>query len=238
MALKAARTSKGVPLLEDIPVAGALFRPAPSDESALQQNIILGSSTVYPTLFDLMGLRWAPQIVELDHARLLNSAHVIRGRREVVKHHVFQEGASRFDKFLQIRRLTPEQHRPDLYHPQRAPSIHHPNGYSYPSGFEGIKAPNDPTGKHFQRFDKRPPEYRQPGYDSRRHTPIGSSNGGEVIYAHPVHESYSQPGVAPYNDLRDAEVILPSAGTAVGPLPAPNNGSSRGVLNRAQPSSK
>src|SRR5690606_4297346 len=66
VALKAERTGKGVPLLEDIPGLGVLFRPLPSDESALQQNIILAQTVIFPTLFDLMGLRIAPTVAELD----------------------------------------------------------------------------------------------------------------------------------------------------------------------------
>ncbi|MHC4403160.1 MAG: hypothetical protein ACYTG0_26155, partial [Planctomycetota bacterium] len=58
VALKASRTSRGVPLLEDVPLAGVLFRPLPQQESSLQENLILAQATIYPTLFDLMGLRW------------------------------------------------------------------------------------------------------------------------------------------------------------------------------------
>ena len=47
VALKAARTSRGVPLLEDIPVAGALFRPLASDEKSLQQNLIMAQATIF-----------------------------------------------------------------------------------------------------------------------------------------------------------------------------------------------
>ena len=47
VALRVSRTSKGVPLLEDIPVVGAAFRPAASDNSSLQQNIIFGQTNVY-----------------------------------------------------------------------------------------------------------------------------------------------------------------------------------------------
>src|SRR5690606_8503968 len=39
VALKASRTAKGVPLLEDVPLVGTLFRPLPSAESSLQENI-------------------------------------------------------------------------------------------------------------------------------------------------------------------------------------------------------
>ena len=54
-----------MPLLEDVPIAGVLFRPLPSAESSLQQNIILAQSVVYPTLYDLMGLRWSPYVDDL-----------------------------------------------------------------------------------------------------------------------------------------------------------------------------
>ncbi|MBI5761684.1 MAG: hypothetical protein HZA46_24505, partial [Planctomycetales bacterium] len=70
VALKASRTSRGVPLLEDVPLVGGLFRPMPSDESSLQQNIILASSVIYPTLFDLAGLRWSPYADEIHSGTL------------------------------------------------------------------------------------------------------------------------------------------------------------------------
>ncbi len=79
VALKASRTSRGVPLLEDIPIAGVLFRPLPSAESSLQENIILGQATVFPTLFDLMGLRWAPAVADLDPLRLEGEEFTVRG---------------------------------------------------------------------------------------------------------------------------------------------------------------
>ena len=47
VALKVSRTSRGVPLLEDIPLVGVVFRPSPSDESSLQQNIIFGQTNVF-----------------------------------------------------------------------------------------------------------------------------------------------------------------------------------------------
>jgi hypothetical protein len=70
VALKASRTSRGVPLFEDVPLIGGLFRPLPSQESSLQQNIILASSVIYPTLFDLMGLRWSPYADDLSSENL------------------------------------------------------------------------------------------------------------------------------------------------------------------------
>lgn len=159
VALKASRTSRGVPLLEDVPALGVLFRPLPQQESSLQQNIILAQSTVYPTLFDLMGLRWAPAAVDLDHVSLRDAEHVVRGRRTSITNFVFDESSRRVDGFLDLKEKTPEQYRPDLYHRQILPSPYHPGGHVVP-GFR-----EDPSGNRFQIPDRRPEEMRDPPYD-------------------------------------------------------------------------
>lgn len=129
VALKAARTSRGVPLLEDIPVVGVLWRPLPSDESSLQQNIILGQATIFPTLFDLMGLRWAPAVADLDSLRLVNDEFIVRNRHRALINRVFDHSSSEVDKFL---RVPESERRMDLYRSQETiPSVH-PNGYSGP----------------------------------------------------------------------------------------------------------
>jgi hypothetical protein len=200
VALKASRTSRGVPLFEDIPGLGILFRPLPSAESALQQNIILGQSTVYPTLFDLMGLRWAPHVVDLDHDTLRDAEHIIRGRRQTISDFVFGEASDRVDEFLDIdkRGLL----RPDLYHRQTRPSPYHPGGYDH----SGIV---DPTRRGFRVPDRRPPEMRQPLYDDR----------GRLV---PSPESGLPPGQYYEYDRREypqREYLYPD------PVPPPNNGS-------------
>lgn len=166
VALKVSRTSRGVPLLEDIPVLGAAFRPAPSAESSIQQNIILGQTNVYPTLFDLMGLRWAPQVVDLDHTSLLEAEHVVRGRQKTIRDYVFEHASRRVDEFLDVRGKTPDNYRPDLYHEKTLSSPHHPSGYTFPDG------PRDPTGNGYERLDRRPQEMQEPPYDRYRHQPV------------------------------------------------------------------
>lgn len=129
VALKAARTSKGVPLLEDIPVAGVLFRPLPSQESSLQQNQILAQATIFPTLFDLMGLRWAPAVTDLDSLRLTSEEFVARGRKRHIQNRVFDHSSEQVDGFL---RVPPSVRRPDLYRSQETIPDMHPNGYRGP----------------------------------------------------------------------------------------------------------
>lgn len=90
VALKASRTERGVPLFEDIPGVGALFRPLPSAESALQTNIILGSSVIYPTVFDLMGLRWSEYVDELGSETLARSKDSQTNRREELRSHLLR----------------------------------------------------------------------------------------------------------------------------------------------------
>jgi hypothetical protein len=129
VALKASRTSRGVPLLEDIPLVGVLFRPLPSDESSLQQNIILGQATIFPTLFDLMGLRWAPVVADLDPLRLQNDEFIVRNRRRTLMNRVFDKSSSEVDKFL---RIPAGERRMDLYRSQESIPAQHPNGYYGP----------------------------------------------------------------------------------------------------------
>lgn len=69
VALKAARTGRGVPLLEDVPVAGLLFRPLPQAQKSIQRNVIIGQATIYPTIQDLLGLRPASQAY-MDHQKV------------------------------------------------------------------------------------------------------------------------------------------------------------------------
>lgn len=177
VALKASRTSKGVPLFEDLPGVGALFRPAPSAESSLQQNIILGHTTVYPTLFDLMGLRWSRHVADLDHMDLRDTEHVIRGRNQVINDFVFDTTSEEVDSFLDIKDKHPEHYRPDLYHRQVIPSPNHPSGYTYTD--EDGKEINDPTGRNFHRKDHRPREMRfEPPFDSLRRGPIDDYGTG------------------------------------------------------------
>jgi hypothetical protein len=172
VALRVSRTSQGVPLLQDIPIVGAAFRPAPSAESSIQQNIILGQTNVYPTLFDLMGLRWAQQVVDLDHTSLLETEHVVRGRQKSMRDYVFKVASERVDEFLDIGAKAPDSYRPDFYHSQTLASPHHPGGYDYPYGVK------DPTGNGYEQIDRRPQDMQEPPYDRYRHQPVSPERIG------------------------------------------------------------
>ncbi|MEQ1903463.1 MAG: hypothetical protein ABL888_04705, partial [Pirellulaceae bacterium] len=129
VALKAARTSRGVPLLEDVPGVGALFRPLPSDENSLQQNLIMAQATIFPTLFDLMGLRWAPVVSDLDPMKLSTDDFVVRNRHRMLENRVYDESSSHVDEFL---RIPEAERRMDLYRSQETVPSVHPNGYQGP----------------------------------------------------------------------------------------------------------
>lgn len=129
VALKAERTARGVPLLEDVPVVGALWRPLPSKDKSLQQNIIMAQATIFPTLFDLMGLRWAPAVADLDPLRLSNREFIVRGRHRFLENRVYDVSSSRVDEFL---RVPEAERRGDLYRSQSSIPSTHPNGYRGP----------------------------------------------------------------------------------------------------------
>ncbi|MFM7165235.1 MAG: hypothetical protein ACKO3T_08300, partial [Planctomycetaceae bacterium] len=126
VALKAARSSRGVPFLEDVPGLGVLFRPAVNSESSLQENIILSQTVIYPTLFDLMGLRWAPAVSDLDSLALQERKFVTSEREHVLRNEVFDTTSRRVDEFL---RIETERRRPDLYRSQRVIPTEHPLQY-------------------------------------------------------------------------------------------------------------
>ena len=205
VALKAARTSRGVPLFEDIPGLGILFRPLPSASSSLQQNIILAQSTVYPTVFDLMGLRWAPYVVDLNDLGIQDQEFVVRGREKVISDTLYDSVSKRVDQFLQVREVNPLGDRPDLYRRQSVPSRNHPGGYSIP----GVPDDTDPTGRKFRVPDPRPREYRDPRFDEG--TGRLSEEPGEN-FANPVIEmnggSLVLPGGEPH-----MPPLLPNPGT-------------------------
>jgi hypothetical protein len=110
VALKASRTDRGVPLFEDIPVIGAAFRPLPSQESSLQTNIILGSSTIYPTVYDLMGLRWSQHVDQMSSESLKVQKQELLQRRDHVRDHLIR--TTREEVYKSIGLETPES--PDV----------------------------------------------------------------------------------------------------------------------------
>lgn len=107
VALKGSRTSKGVPLLEDIPLVGLAFRPLPSDESSLQMNVILASSTIYPTQYDLMGLRWSPYADQVDSEKLKQDKEVQRMRREDLREQLLNRIRADIDDNVGNGRMSP-----------------------------------------------------------------------------------------------------------------------------------
>ncbi len=215
VALKASRTSRGVPLLEDIPGAGILFRPLPNQESSIQENIILAQSVIFPTLFDLMGLRWAPAVADLDSLRLQEADFVTRSRQRGLKERVFDHSSQQVDEFL---RIPESERRPDLYRSQETTPYVHPNGYSGP----GLNLKDG---------------HLREGYDAERvrpetHYTPGASREGAVP-RRPFSEDGPREGV-----LQEEPVILPPGeGFDDGIPPQPMLYPSAPTSSRAAPSS-
>jgi hypothetical protein len=169
VALKAARTSKGVPLFEDIPLVGVLFRPLPSAESSLQQNLIMAQATIFPTLFDLMGLRWAPVVADLDPLRLANADFIVRNRHRVLQNRVYDESSSYVDSFL---RIPEAERRMDLYRTQETIRSLHPNGYEGP----GMNLRDSQLQEGYQPERVHPQEQFAPA-ESREGAPFRPGRG-------------------------------------------------------------
>ncbi len=150
VALKASRTSRGVPMLENIPIAGVLFRPLPSAESSLQQNLIYSQATIFPTLFDLMGLRWATAVADLDPLGVTNREFVVRGRQRALENRVYDFASEQVDEFL---RIPQGNRRTDLYRSQETIPYLHPNGYQGP----GLDLHDSPMQEGYRPEEVYPP---------------------------------------------------------------------------------
>lgn len=70
VALDSEEQGKGIPLLEDVPGVGALFRPRRAAASTTQENIILVEAVVYPTSLALAGKCW----LAIDSANSRNAS--------------------------------------------------------------------------------------------------------------------------------------------------------------------
>ncbi len=215
VALKAERTAKGVPLLEDIPVVGVLWRPLPSDEKSLQQNIIMAQATIFPTLFDLMGLRWAPAVSDLDPLRLSNREYLVRGRHQFLENRIYDYSSTQVDEFL---RIPEDVRRADLYRSQATISSVHPNGYRGP----GLDLRNSQMREGYNPEEA----YPTPGY-----IPAQSAEGA-VYLPHRQNNPYQQMprGATVIEQRHPVELAPPSrfpASSSGQPRPLESSSSSR-----------
>lgn len=220
--LKASRTSRGVPLLEDIPGVGLLFRPLPQAESALQQNLIYAQSTIFPTLFDLMGLRWAPAVADLDALRLSNEEFVVRARKRDLMNRVFDYSTQKVDDFL---RVPPAERRTDLYRSQETIPHVHPNGYSGP----GLNLRDSHLQEGYKATDHYPPS---------RFVPSQSREGAIVPPAGsvpPSHGTSIMPG-SPHGSFPPPTILNGHPAPLAPGMPpfSPNGGANHGAFSDPQ----
>ncbi|QDT41949.1 hypothetical protein Pan241w_20290 [Gimesia alba] len=223
IALKASRTANGVPLLSDVPGVGVLFRPTPSAESSLQQSQIMSQAVIYPTLFDLMGLRWAPAVADVGPLELSNREFISKGRDRFLKNRVYDYAGSQVDQFLQIK--EPER-RSDLYRTQETIPDVHPNGYMGP----GLNLKRSHLQENFHPEQQNPserfiPRSNRDGFrDTDRAVPVLPSGPGlnslppipsaapAETSAMPVRDNQIQPASWTATDLspkREPTIVSP-----------------------------
>ncbi len=213
VALKASRTSRGVPLLEDIPVAGALFRPLPQQEASLQQNVILGQAVIFPTLFDLMGLRWAPAVADLDPMRVSNEEFIVRGRHRYLQNRVYDYSSSQVDEFLRIPEAS---RRSDLYRTQESIPAIHPNGYQGP----GLDYQRSELQEGLPAGSSMPPSGYIPGSNPEG-APYLQRPARPEMYPQVPNEGYPNPPVLPVPVVPTYEPAG-SVPSSAEPIPTPN----------------
>jgi len=223
VALKASRTARGVPLLEDMPGLGMLFRPLPQAESSLQQNIILAQATIFPTLFDLMGLRWAPAVADLDTLRLQEEEFVYRKRKQFLRNDVYDHSSNKVDEFLRI----PEgDRRPDLYRNQESIPLDHPNGYTGP----GLNRQDSQLKEGYSPESVAPPSQFIPGATPGNTAPMIRTPQGQIFEIWDDPQSRSVDSVSPVPP-GGADCPPPAKGAFLPPPPAPGADGSQSRLD-------
>ena len=210
--LKAARTSSGVPGLQNIPIVGRAFRPAPSAESSLQQNIVLAKNTIYPTLYDLMGLRWARQVVDLNHHNVKYDEFIVRNRQKVLEYHVFDETSRLVDDVLGIRPekkiptvdqyqngLPNDLYRTDLYRRQDPIPAQHPSGDFATYGHQPVVSEVGGYGQMDQGYSypvqQMPPNQGVMGQPMHHHSPANVPVQGEILMEQPIDPNSTAPAM-------------------------------------------
>ncbi|MFN6104731.1 MAG: hypothetical protein ACK5EA_09815 [Planctomycetaceae bacterium] len=173
VALKASRTARGVPLLEDVPGVGLLFRPLPNQESSLQQNIIYGTSTIYPTLFDLMGLRWSPYAEDLHSQKLALSKprerEISQRYRNVLLRKARNAVREDIGADFELPAEIPSDYREPEVEPEltpnapRVPSRRSAYGIEQPNIMEGRKPRNSDAPRTAMQERIAPPSPIRPG---------------------------------------------------------------------------
>jgi hypothetical protein len=58
LGVQASRPSRGVPVLQDLPLAGGLFRSRSSRAQAVQETMILADAVIYPSILSVTGTSW------------------------------------------------------------------------------------------------------------------------------------------------------------------------------------
>ena len=70
----------------------------------MQTNIILGSSTIYPTVFDLMGLRWSHHVDSIGSKSLSEQKDEQIDRRKSMRDQLLQTTRDQVDQTIGLPR--------------------------------------------------------------------------------------------------------------------------------------
>jgi len=116
VALDSDEQGKGIPLMEDVPGVGALFRPRRAAASTNQENIILVEAVVYPTALALAGKCW----LALDSDASRDAAVPTAGRPAT------PDGQGELEAW--VLQTLRRQARDSLAAPEDAPRIAQPAG--------------------------------------------------------------------------------------------------------------
>lgn len=102
--IQATKGTRGVPILEDIPGAGRLFRSRPSRATTVQDTMMLADCVIYPSILSVTGTNWFdPRPKGLDNRGMLARDAIQRDGE--IRQEVLSNTRSRVTQVLQAAGL-------------------------------------------------------------------------------------------------------------------------------------
>ncbi|MFO0948536.1 MAG: hypothetical protein U1D30_21870, partial [Planctomycetota bacterium] len=159
VATSASKKPRGIPLLEDIPYAGTIFRSKRTADGAFQDNIILADCVVYPTVFNLIGKEWF-RGPESDPNRLIERERVEMARRSRIQELLISHTHREAEAIVGLPPLAPTTEGIAKEIPPAAENAEeNPHGPNFPQIAE--KTPTAKSEPPIQRLGYRTKESRK-----------------------------------------------------------------------------
>ena len=141
--VQATRGVRGVPILEDLPVAGRLFRSRPSRATTVQDTMMLADCVIYPSILSVTGTNWfdpRPKDTTNRRSQVRESIE----RESEIRNEIIASTRSRVSKVLEASGIRTDSLLPSSVMNDAAPidhaAEHDSAGHDHPPAVQQVGA--------------------------------------------------------------------------------------------------